>query len=338
MIRISSTVRRALLLLAVLGVLGVPVAHAQEPTTTAVTTKTGEEPPPPPPPLIPEKVTVSGVLVGGLTGSEATAALRAFFWRPLTLTFRARERDVGPAHLGASPRISAAVTAALAAAPGDALELGVRIRKPRLNKYVARLTRAWARPARNSVVLLRDLRPYITRARSGYRIRQRPARYEIRRTFALHQRGPLALPSREVRPSVTRRNFGPVLVIRRGSRGLYLYSGASFRHYFPVAVGLPQYPTPLGRFSIVSKQRNPWWYPPDSGWAAGASPIPPGPLNPLGTRWMGLSARGVGIHGTPNAASIGYSASHGCIRMRIPDAEWLFEHVRVGTTVFIVSA
>jgi lipoprotein-anchoring transpeptidase ErfK/SrfK len=53
---------------------------------------------------------------------------------------------------------------------------------------------------------------------------------------------------------------------------------------------------------------------------------------------MGLSAPGVGIHGTPDAASIGYSASHGCIRMRIPQAEWLFQHVSIGTTVFIVSA
>ena len=49
---------------------------------------------------------------------------------------------------------------------------------------------------------------------------------------------------------------------------------------------------------------------------------PAGPGNPLGTRWMGLSAPAVGIHGTPDAASIGYSASHGCIRMQIPDAEW----------------
>jgi lipoprotein-anchoring transpeptidase ErfK/SrfK len=53
---------------------------------------------------------------------------------------------------------------------------------------------------------------------------------------------------------------------------------------------------------------------------------------------MGLSAWGIGIHGTPDAASVGYSASHGCIRMRIPDAEWLFDRVRIGTHVFIVSA
>ena len=62
-----------------------------------------------------------------------------------------------------------------------------------------------------------------------------------------------------------------------------------------------------------------------------------GPGNPLGTRWMGISAPYVGIHGTPDAASIGYSASHGCIRMRIPDAEWLFSHVEIGTPVFIIA-
>ena len=85
-------------------------------------------------------------------------------------------------------------------------------------------------------------------------------------------------------------------------------------------------------------ERNPWWRPPNSSWAKGLKPIPPGPGNPLGTRWMGTSAAGVGIHGTPDAASVGYSASHGCIRMYVPDAEWLFEHVHVGTPVFIVSA
>ena len=65
---------------------------------------------------------------------------------------------------------------------------------------------------------------------------------------------------------------------------------------------------------------------------------PAGPGNPLGTRWMGLSSPGVGIHGTPDPSSLGYSASHGCIRMFIPNAEWLFDHVDIHTPVFIVPA
>ena len=67
-------------------------------------------------------------------------------------------------------------------------------------------------------------------------------------------------------------------------------------------------------------------------------PVPPGPGNPLGTRWMGLSAPGVGIHGTDEPWSIGHSESHGCIRMQVPSAEWLFNRVRVGTPVFIIAA
>ena len=62
-----------------------------------------------------------------------------------------------------------------------------------------------------------------------------------------------------------------------------------------------------------------------------------GPGNPLGTRWMGISSPGVGIHGTPDDGSIGYSLSHGCIRMHISQAEWLFDRVEVGTPVFIVA-
>jgi lipoprotein-anchoring transpeptidase ErfK/SrfK len=107
---------------------------------------------------------------------------------------------------------------------------------------------------------------------------------------------------------------------------------------FGVAVGQSVYPTPLGRFSIAVKWRDPWWYPPNSPWAKGQKPIPPGPGNPLGTRWMGITSPGVGIHGTPDDASIGYSLSHGCVRMHIPDAEWLFDHVNVGTPVYIVDA
>ena len=105
-----------------------------------------------------------------------------------------------------------------------------------------------------------------------------------------------------------------------------------------MATGQAIYPTPTGDWHVVDMQRDPWWYPPTSDWAKDAKPIPPGPGNPLGTRWMGLNVYGVGIHGTPDDASIGYSASHGCIRMHISDAEWLFDHVRIGTPVFIRDA
>jgi lipoprotein-anchoring transpeptidase ErfK/SrfK len=129
------------------------------------------------------------------------------------------------------------------------------------------------------------------------------------------------------------------VIIFRGSNKLALFDGPTLVRTFRVATGSSQYPTPLGKYSIATKQFNPWWIPPpDSDWAQGKKPIPPGPGNPLGTRWMGTTAPLVGIHGTPDAASIGYSASHGCIRMHVPDAEWLFSRVSVGTPVLIVAS
>ena len=104
---------------------------------------------------------------------------------------------------------------------------------------------------------------------------------------------------------------------------------------YRVAIGQPQYPTPTGSFKIVSKQKNPTWIPPDSPWAAGLGEIPPGPGNPLGTRWIGTTAPGVGIHGTYADWSIGSAASHGCLRMHIPDVEDLYERVSVGMPVEI---
>jgi lipoprotein-anchoring transpeptidase ErfK/SrfK len=213
----------------------------------------------------------------------------------------------------------------------------------KLRRWTKALAKRFYRERRNSTVVLRKLRPWITAAKPGRALRIYATERQLTRALVRHVRGPLALPWRKIAPRITRRDFGPVIVIRRSSKALILYRGMTPRgmrsvRRLGVATGMAAYPTPLGRFHIATKQRNPWWYPPDADWAAGASPIPPGPGNPLGTRWMGLSVGGVGIHGTPDAASIGYSASHGCIRMRIPDAEWLFERVRVGTPVFIVGA
>lgn len=294
----------------------------------------------PPPPTIQPGVTIQGIDVGDLTAEDAAAAVRVLVSGPFALTFRARTLEATPWQLGVRTHVWLAVTNALAAAPPADIPLTVSIDLAQLRHYVAKLDRILSREPRDTRVRLRHLRPHLSEPLNGYNVRQRPTRKVLKEAIRANSRGPVAVQYRTLKPEVTRWNFKPVVVIRRGSHRLYLYKGAHmrFRASFGVAVGQPIYPTPTGKFTIVTKQRNPWWYPPDTAWAAGASPIPPGPGNPLGTRWMGLSASGVGIHGTPDAASIGYSASHGCIRMRIPDAEWLFERVEVGSTVFIVKA
>ncbi len=313
-----------------------------EPTTTSTTTSTSTStsptPTPPPPSVIADGVTIGRVRVGGLTPDAAASAVRAAFARPVVLVARkARFRPL-PGRLGAVAYVEGAVARAKAAAPGTAVPLKVVVHGKKLRSYVRFLSRRLDRPAVDATVTLRNLRPWISKDRPGRLLDARRATRSIQRTLVANRRGPVRLRLARVPAHVRRATFGPVIVIRRGSHALYLYRGMRLWRTFGVAVGQPIYPTPLGHFAVAVMWRNPWWYPPSSSWAAGASPIPPGPGNPLGTRWMGLTAPGVGIHGTPDAASIGYSASHGCIRMRIPEAEWLFDRVAVGTPVFIVSA
>jgi L,D-transpeptidase ErfK/SrfK len=95
---------------------------------------------------------------------------------------------------------------------------------------------------------------------------------------------------------------------------------------FPVAVGAPATPSPVGTFTVISRVTRPTYYSAGKTIAAGAG-------NPVGTRWIGLSRKGYGIHGTNAPSSIGHAKSHGCIRLRNADVERLFEQVRAGDSV-----
>ena len=297
-----------------------------------------QSPPPLEPPRVPEGVTVSGVPVGGLTEDEVRAAVQAAFDRPLRFRFRTRTWRISPYGLKASPYVDGAVRRALAAQPGEALRLGVAIDGAAIRRYVAHLDSVFSRAPLNSRLLLRRLRPYLTPSRPGIDVRQVDMRNAIARALYRTDRRPIRLRVDVLAASVTRSSYGPIVVIRRESRRLYLYRNTSFVRRFAIAVGMPAYPTPLGRFQVVTRERHPTWDPPNSPWAAGLGPVPPGPENPLGTRWIGTSAPGIGIHGTPQPWTVGTAASHGCIRMYMREVEWLFERVRIGTPVFIVRA
>ncbi|GEM_PF-3528503 len=116
------------------------------------------------------------------------------------------------------------------------------------------------------------------------------------------------------------------IVVSIADRKLALIEGERVVKIYDVAVGKAATPSPRGAFEIVHRIPNPTWYGPDKV-------VAPGKSNPLGTRWIGLSAKGYGIHGTNRPDSIGKAASHGCIRMRNKDVEELFELVQVGAAV-----
>ena len=322
-------------ILAVLFVLGLAAAGGVSAGVGSTTTSTGTTTDPQ---VIAAGVTIGGVAVGGMTADEADAAVTDAFEQPLQLLVVRHKLFVKPERLGTTALVRDAVNRALTALPDTPLKLRVRLSRPKAQAYVDSLAKHFDQKPADAQLVLRNLRPMVTRAHPGLALRRLPSLSAIFTALVDNSRAPLRLQFRALAPRVTPRDVGPVIVIHRGSNRLYLYNGMRLWRVFGVATGQSAYPTPLGRWSVVVKWRNPWWYPPKSPWAQGAKPIPPGPGNPLGTRWMGLSASGVGIHGTPDDTSIGYSASHGCIRMHIPDAEWLFNHVRIGTTVFIVSA
>lgn len=302
----------------------------------AAAAQSAEHPLPP----IPKRVKIGGIAVGGLNSEQARIHVERVWGRSTLFVFGDKKWKAGPRALGASARVGSAVTRALHARPGRKVPLRVHFDRQRLNRYIARLDRHLSRPAENAeLVGLSNLRPVITPGRAGLQVDRAAMAVRIVRTLRSPHRPPVVLAVEHVAPAVTPETFGPVVVVETGSNRLLLYEGTALARSFSVATGQAKYPTPTGQWSIVDMQRDPWWIPPpDAPWAQGAKPIPPGPGNPLGTRWMGLTAPGVGIHGTPDAASLGYSQSHGCIRMGIPDAEWLFEQVDVGTPVFTVAA
>jgi lipoprotein-anchoring transpeptidase ErfK/SrfK len=332
------------LALAVAGVLAATVTAGIRPlallgtTATTGTTDTTTTGTTTAPDVIAAGVTIGGVPVGNMSVVDAYTAVDASFSRPLTLFVDRHRLEPQPSLLGASASIGESVSRARNAAPGTRIALPVHVHGQRVRAYVAVVAKRFDSKPVESRLFLRNLRPWIAKAHAGRQLKRRRATAAIVGALVANKHGPLRITQKRIPPALTRATFGPVIVIRRASNRLHLYRGMRLWHVFPVATGQASYPTPLGRFQVVVKWRNPWWYPPSSAWAQGLKPVPPGPGNPLGTRWMGLSAPGVGIHGTPDAASIGYSASHGCIRMRISDAEWLFGKVEIGTTVFIVAA
>jgi lipoprotein-anchoring transpeptidase ErfK/SrfK len=285
---------------------------------------------------IPAGVRVAGVRVGGLKAAAAVAAVQVAFRRPLAVVVDRSRLELDPLKFAAA-YATTAVARARIAAPGANVSLVVAVRGAPLRAWVAKIEQRFSRQAVDASLTFPDARPRITPDRAGRTLDAKRLTAQVITALRANSRLPVRVRTRAIAPQVTADSFKESIVISRSANRLSLYDGTKVRRTFAVATGQSIYPTPAGRWRIVVKWKDPWWYPPvQDAWAKGLKPVPPGPSNPLGTRWMGLNAPGVGIHGTDEPGSIGYSASHGCIRMQVPDAEWLFDQVDVGTTVYIV--
>jgi lipoprotein-anchoring transpeptidase ErfK/SrfK len=316
---------------------GAPMGVAYASSTTPAETAS-----PLPEGVIATGVSVAGVPVGGMTAGQAQTSVKQSVLGEITVTVGSKTWTVAATQLGLHAYLARPLRVALAEGRTTVVD-GQDI--PVVTRITGSALRAWVRslapqvkvePVDARFRLVKSV-PQVVPDVWGRKLDIPNATAAIAAALKQPARGPIALPTLVVKPAVTARTLPPALVVDRTLHRVTLYSKKATKlRMLGVAVGQSQYPTPVGRFEIITKQANPWWYPPNSAWAAGEKPVPPGPGNPLGTRWMGISAPGVGLHGTPDATSIGYSASHGCIRMRIPDAEWLFIHVRVGSPVWII--
>jgi lipoprotein-anchoring transpeptidase ErfK/SrfK len=148
-------------------------------------------------------------------------------------------------------------------------------------------------------------------------------------------------PARIIKPKVTQAQlaskYPSLLVVDRGGFALRLYKKLKLQREYIVAIGAVGFDTPAGLYHIQNKAVNPAWSVPNSDWAGGlAGTVVPGgtPENPLKARWLGIYD-GAGIHGTDQTASLGTAASHGCIRMAIPDVIEVYDQVPVGAPIYI---
>jgi L,D-transpeptidase catalytic domain/Putative peptidoglycan binding domain len=306
-------------------------------------------------------ITVGGVDVGGLDRAKAEQVLRVNLVEPLQqpVVVRARGRrfrltaersriraDIRASVEEAIARSRSGTMAgrawrAITGGEVDAdVEPRVRFSDAAVRRLVRRVRRSIDRPVRDASV---DL--------NATGLRKRPARTGLKLDGErLGDRVATALTSlddRSVRASIRRvepkvtlkdlaRKYDTVVTIERGAYRLRLFKKLKPVATYPIAVGQAGLETPAGRYTVQNKAVNPSWHVPNSSWAGALAGrvIPPGPENPIKARWMGIYD-GAGIHGTDAVGSIGTNASHGCIRMLIPDVVELYDKVPVGAPVYI---
>jgi lipoprotein-anchoring transpeptidase ErfK/SrfK len=310
--------------------------------------------------LILPGTTINGVQVGNMDRDQAARAVSEVIDRSLyqEMTLAAGDQiwTKTLADLGLSADVPAAVDRALQLSQANglvsrlyhritgkpvsvALTVGYTLSMDSIQNFVHQAAGLVAVPARNASFSLVSGKLVKTHSRTGVGLSVTPSVDQIRNAVVGRAMA-LALPTAPVQPKLTEAKLGKTIVVNVSNNMLYLYDGLTIIRRYPVATAKAGFVTPDGAWAVVQKVENPSWHnPAPNGWGAGEPlVIPPGPGNPLGTRALYLSAPGIRIHGTPSDSSIGTYASHGCIRMHIPDSEALYPLVPVETPVFIIGA
>lgn len=311
---------------------------------------------------IAEGVTIGGVDVGGLDAGEAKRAVRRQLLAPLGHSIRVGYEDESWTLPGERLKIRAdldhAVEKALEASrggglpgrliryvSGDSVEervsAEVTYSQPAVNRFVRRIAGEIDREPRDAAVEASGASLEVVPEEKGRKLRDNLLTDQV--TAAVLNANAdktITARTRTLEPEVTvdevASEYPTYLTLDRANYTLRFWRNLKLAETYTVAVGQVGLETPEGLYHLQTKVVEPTWHVPESDWAgslAGQS-IPPGPSNPLKARWMGIYD-GAGIHGTEETSSLGTAASHGCVRMAIPEVEELYDRVEVGTPIYI---
>jgi len=314
--------------------------------------------------VIAHGVTIGGVAVGGLHAAQARALLEARFAarlrRPVELVRGARTFTVHPTSTGLKLDVGRMVDDAVAASRAGGLYARVRrailqkrlavsiplrasLSQPQLSLVAGRVAGVIDKPAHSARLVPKPLAVGIrvSASRWGVSVNQPKLISELTNALTAFN-GPreLAIPVQPVRPKLglygLSRRYSTYILVSRETFTLRLFKHLKLVKTYRIAVGRSGLETPAGEYAIDDKQINPSWHVPLSSWAGDLAGriIPPGPDDPIKARWLGFF-NGAGIHGTEEISSIGTAASHGCIRMTIPDVEDLYPRVPLRTPIYV---
>jgi lipoprotein-anchoring transpeptidase ErfK/SrfK len=309
-----------------------------------------------------EGVTIGGVDVGGLGEEEAAALVRRKLLEPLRHPLVVRFDGQSWRLPGRKLKVRADVQAAVEEAIEDSQEGGlpgrlvryvsggevdesispeVTYSAPAINRFVRHVAGEINREPENADVEPSSDSLEVVAGEPGRKLRDNLLEKDLK-AAVLNANAPHAITARvhSVAPEVTKQEvaaqYPSYLTLDRGSFTLRLWKHLKLAETYTVAVGQEGLETPEGLYQIEAMEENPVWNVPESAWAGdlAGQTIPPGPSNPIKARWLAIY-EGAGIHGTEETSSLGTAASHGCVRMSIPDVEELYEQVEVGTPIYI---
>ena len=307
-------------------------------------------------------VTIGGVDVGGMTAREASRLVDSNLVEPLrdhvTVNFEGVKYRISPEKLRVSSDVEGMVDRALEEsqegglptrviryATGDEVDVAISPQitysGKALTEFIATVSAEVNRDPVDASIEASSTSLAAVKGENGIAVAEDELRDRLESAVQSPHRRTVALPVETLKPEVTTADlaaqYPTYLTVDRSNFELTLWQELEPVKTYTVAIGAVGFDTPVGTYNIQNMAVDPAWNVPDSNWAGDlAGTVVPGGTseNPLKERWLGIYD-GAGIHGTDDVASLGSRASHGCVRMAIPDVIELYDQVDVGTPIYI---